>query len=519
MAKNENPSHDYSSGRIYRAGQGMGNENVPPAAPRPAPDNVQKITPQRISWDDDFTSRPVQSQPRPAPPPRPVRPQQSAPPQRQMQQQILPITPGAPKGPGAEYSSPYVKPVQRTVWDEAQTPPPPPKKPGGPKSSSGSGGSGGSGRKPAPKKRGTKIVVSLLLVLLLLSGVALAGVLYTGQLLDPGALGKIVPPLGADPKAYDKKDVVHILIIGIDYEEGRQYGDGLGLTDMILYARYDLKNNKLDLLQIPRDSYVGEERNTGGTGKINALLISGPDKESPINNLAESISTQFKLPVDHYVAMDMDALKTIVDTFGGIRVYVSQDMEYGGSYLPQGWQWLDGNAAEFFVRNRKGEGFARGDIDRLDNQRHFYSALFRRFLNLTPKDVMNLLPVFDHYCNTDISLKDMVGIGVAGLNLKAENVTFAKVPGATGEGLDPTGAGRSLYIIDLYGRGTPEDPGLASLLNQYYRAPEQPVESGALGLPQIQIPGSYALYSPNVQQMADVQAPEGGVDVDVEPVA
>lgn len=363
------------------------------------------------------------------------------------------------------------------------------------------------------KRRWPKVVLCVALALVLL---VTGGYIYLrGSLLDPGALGRILP-VNNTPKAYNDKEVVHILIVGIDNEEGRSYGAGLGLTDMILYARYDLVNNQLNLLQIPRDSYVGESYATGGTGKINALLISGANKDAPINNLVDSIRSQFKLPVDYYVALDMDAMKAIVNTFGGIMVYVPQTMSYGGSTLEQGWRMLDGDAAEFFVRNRKGVGFERGDIDRLDNQRHFYSALFRRLLNLTPGDVAKLMPVFDHYCNTDIGLNDLVGLGVAALSLKPENVLFCKVPGATGPELDPTGSGRSLYFVDLYGRGTQQDPGLAALLNQYFRAPESPVPAQELLLPQLQIPGGYALYPPNVQGMAEVQAPEGQ-DVDVEP--
>lgn len=377
---------------------------------------------------------------------------------------------------------------------------------------------------PLPKgkkrRRWPRVLIALSIILALMVGAVLGAVRYFGGLLDPGAFG-IIENLGGEaaiPKPYSKKDVVHFVIIGIDYEDGRDYGDGLGLTDMILYVKYDLKNNQLNMLQIPRDSYVGEKYPTGGTGKINALLISGENKQNPINNFVGPFESLFQLPIDYYIAMDMDALKTIVDTFGGLKVYVPRDMYYDGSSLSQGWQWLDGDAAEFFVRNRHGKGFERGDIDRLDNQRHFYSALFRRFLNLTPKDVMNLLPVFDHYCNTNLSLTDMVSIGVSALNLKAENVLFCKVPGATGERLDPTGQGRSLYIIDLFGRGTEEEPGLANLLNQHFRDPEHPVPAAELGLPQIQIPAAYPLYPPNVQIMAGVQDPEGGADVDVEPL-
>lgn len=370
---------------------------------------------------------------------------------------------------------------------------------------------------PAPRRKSKKVVwIALLLVVLIGGGLVAFGLGYLDNIFDTGLLGSRVDK-NYVPKEYKKKDVLNFLIVGIDNEEGRDYGAGLGLTDMILYANFDLQNNKLNLLQIPRDSYVGEDAPTGGSGKINAVLMNGPDKNSPINNLADLIEQQFKLPVDHYVAMDMDALKTIVNTFGGLRVYVPQEMSYAGSYLPQGWQWLDGDAAEFFVRNRMGPGFERADIDRLDNQRHFYSALFRRFMNLSPTDIVRLLPVFEHYCNTDIGLTDIFDLCMSALNLQAENVMFCKVPGTTGPELDPTGAGRSLYFIDVYGRGTEEDPGTAALLNQYFRTYGNPVPAEELGLPDIHIPENYTLYPPNIQIMSDVQAPEGGAEVDVEP--
>ena len=269
------------------------------------------------------------------------------------------------------------------------------------------------------------------------------------------------------------------------------------------------------MIQIPRDSYVGENFSTGGTGKINALLNMGPDTQNPIINLTGAFEQLFQLPVDHYVTLDMDALKAIVDTFGGIKVYVPRDMSHEGSYLQQGWRWLDGDSAEFFVRNRYGAGFERSDIDRLDNQRHFYSALFRRFLTATPGDLVNLMPVFAHYCNTDLSLTDLIDLAFSCLSLTAQDVMFCKVPGATGPQLDPTGAGRANYIIDLYGRGTADEPGLANLLNTYFRQPGEEVAAAQMQLPQIQIPAGYALYPPNVQTMGAVQEPEGGADVDV----
>lgn len=185
-----------------------------------------------------------------------------------------------------------------------------------------------------------------------------------------------------------KGDVVNILVCGIDYEEGRAYssdGSNDGMTDMILYCQFDIKGGALRMLQIPRNSLVATQNRkiTLSNGKtyaatnyqINSVALSnGGD----IAALAEVIYDQYKLPIDYYVTIDMQALVEMVDNFGGIEVYIPHDMSFAGSVLKQGYRNLDGASAEFFVRCRHGEGYANSDIDRLNMQRYFYAGLFKR---------------------------------------------------------------------------------------------------------------------------------------------
>lgn len=369
-------------------------------------------------------------------------------------------------------------------------------------------------QKPKKKKRKKwPIVLTVFLVLVAMVG---GGVLwlyaYVDDAFDPGEAGVIATEHNT-PEEF-KGDVFNLLIVGVDNEEGRNYGEGLGLTDMILYANYNTRDNKLNMLQIPRDSYVGEI--SGSNGRINSLLMTGADRENPINNLVACITDQYKLPVDGYIALDMDGFKEIVNKFGGIRVYVPHRISYDGSTLEEGWQWLDGDQAEFFVRARKGEGYDRSDIDRIDVQRHFYSALFRRLMNMTPGDVAKLLPVVAWYCNSDITNDELISLGIKALSLETENVLFCKVPGATSASLDPTGQEREFYYVDVYGRGTEEEPGTANLLNQYFRTFGEQYSADQLNLPKISIPSNIALYPPNVQIMSNIQEEEGGENVDVE---
>ena len=120
-----------------------------------------------------------------------------------------------------------------------------------------------------------------------------------------------------------KGDVVNILVCGIDYEEGRAYssdGSNDGMTDMILYCQFDIKGGALRMLQIPRNSLVATQNRkiTLSNGKtyaatnyqINSVALSnGGD----IAALAEVIYDQYKLPIDYYVTIDMQALVEMVD--------------------------------------------------------------------------------------------------------------------------------------------------------------------------------------------------------------
>ena len=143
-----------------------------------------------------------------------------------------------------------------------------------------------------------------------------------------------------------KGDVVNILVCGIDYEEGRAYsndGSNDGMTDMILYCQFDIKGGALRMLQIPRNTLVTTSNRTitlssGKTYKasnyqINSVALSNGGS---IAALAEVIYDQYKLPVDYYVTINMEALTEVVDNFGGIEVYIPHDMEYNGSYPGQG---------------------------------------------------------------------------------------------------------------------------------------------------------------------------------------
>ena len=88
--------------------------------------------------------------------------------------------------------------------------------------------------------------------------------------------------------------------------------------------------------------------------------------------LCTLVSNMYQLPIDGYMTIRLEMLVQLVDTFGGIELYVPQEMDYKGSHLDQGYQTLNGDACEFLLRTR--HIYNNGDIGRLNMQRQFYAG-------------------------------------------------------------------------------------------------------------------------------------------------
>ena len=302
-----------------------------------------------------------------------------------------------------------------------------------------------------------------------------------------------------------KGDVVNILVCGIDYEEGRAYssdGTNDGMTDMILYCQFDIKGGALRMLQIPRNSLVatkGRKVNLSN-GKtyavsnyqINSVALSN---DGNIAALAEVIYDQYKLPIDYYVTIDMQALVEMVDNFGGIEVYIPHDMSFAGSALKQGYRNLDGSSAEFFVRCRHGEGYSNSDIDRLNMQRYFYAGLFKRVRSMGITDVLSQLDlVFRNYIHTDMDLTTIAKMLVSFTRIDSANIMLAQTP--VFMGVPNVGKTDS---FDGYSCVVPDAGSIAELLNTYFRNYTGPVSAEELNLVTSDWPHGTASTSANVQ--------------------
>lgn len=337
----------------------------------------------------------------------------------------------------------------------------------------GKGGAGPYGPNGKKKKKGGWWKV-LLGTLLAIAVIFFGTVVFIMHAIAPSAGSISLNQLINTPKEYAGKEF-NLLVVGIDRstETGQETDSQVddGMTDMILYLHFNNETGQVKMLQIPRNIFVTTDASFSGNYQINAIAkTQGSNGGNNISALADEIYNIFGLHVDGYLSVRLEALTQIIDTFGGIQVYVPQDMDYGGSHLSQGYQTMDGAAAEFFLRTR--HIYADSDLGRLRMQRYFYAALFARMRSMTVWDIAKLLPVITSQMETDLSATELVSVAVSMLKISSSNIMFGQVPVYMGQAISYNG--NSTVVVARQET--------ADLLNEYFRENTGPVDASQLNI-------------------------------------
>ena len=365
------------------------------------------------------------------------------------------------------------------------------------------GGKGGGKKK---KKKGTwwKILLITLLVILLIFGGAYA--LIMGAIAPKGGSIKL-NQLVNTPKEFQDKEL-NILVTGVDRSSTGDLSAGAandsnvndGMTDMILYVHFNNETGELKMLQIPRDTMVTTDTSVSGNYRINGVAkTQGSDNNNNMAALCELVADQYKIPIDGYITIRLEMLTELVDLFGGVEINVPVDVDYsaigqGNSVIHAGYQTLDGTAMEFLLRARK--VYPDGDIGRLNMQRQFYAALFRKLKSIgNIWDVAKLTPAVLNYMETDLNASTLISFAISMLKIDSNKIMIAQMPVISG----PQYQGQAL----LY-PARQED---ADILNEYFRENTGPVDASQLNLCDnvIDLSG-YSATDPNIQVMGGLMS-------------
>ena len=287
-------------------------------------------------------------------------------------------------------------------------------------------------RKDKRKKRGhpvLKVILGILIAIL----VMIAGfVSYSTYVNGWGWQGIIATMMGHNQETLKELDEFRILLLGVSKDIDSE------LTDTIMVAAYDPKTQTATLLSIPRDTFIGKNKeNANSYDKINALYQKGPEKTlAAVNEITG-------LGIEYYAVIDNKALIETVDAIGGVDFDVPIRMKYDDPTqdleidLQPGMQKIDGAKAEQLLRfrhNNDGTSYSSeygdNDIGRMRTQREFITETVKQTLQL--KNVIKLKELIDIvYKNvqTNVQLSNIKDYIPYAIEFDTSNVETAVLPG------------------------------------------------------------------------------------------
>jgi polyisoprenyl-teichoic acid--peptidoglycan teichoic acid transferase len=265
------------------------------------------------------------------------------------------------------------------------------------------------------------VIVSCILCLLLIGGVSVK--LYInhiiGEIIESGVKEVIVPEY-IEPQEEPLLPIgrVNILLLGID--DAR--------ADTIMLFSIDTDNQRADIISIPRDTYYHRPGyDTLGQRKINAAYGIRGDFSEKSRSVGQAVSNLLGMPIDHYVRLDFEAAREIVNHLGGVEYNVPVDITNNSrtvTYIPKGLQVLDGQKALTFLRFR---GYRMADLDRIKAQQSFVKAVAEK--SKTNPNILSIIQQAATYTKTSMSQGEIEDITKRLIKYDMKNVQSHMIPG------------------------------------------------------------------------------------------
>lgn len=228
----------------------------------------------------------------------------------------------------------------------------------------------------------------------------------------------------------EENDPVTILVLGIDDSKVTYQKDSDSKrSDTIMLLTIDPKRNKVQLLSIPRDTYY--KIKGYDNYKINAAFSRGGLKLA-IKTIEEFTNRK----IDHYITVEYNAIKELVDAIGGIDIYTPEYKYEDPSTIPpliidfeEGMHHLNGEDSVKYLRMRKVyEGDQ--DVERIKAQQGFLMKVFEKIND--PKIILKvpkLVGIANRNLDTDLSYGELSYLATYATTLEKEDIEMKTAPG------------------------------------------------------------------------------------------
>lgn len=219
----------------------------------------------------------------------------------------------------------------------------------------------------------------------------------------------------------------NILLLGVDANGSKSDPWTGARSDTIVVMNIDPKTHSVNAISVPRDSKVYLQ--DGSVQKINAAhAIGGVDMTK------QTVEQSLGIKIDRYIEVSDQAVENLVNTLGGVPIYVEQNMFYDDFsghlhvHLRKGNDILDGKNAVGYLRFRH-DGL--GDIGRTQRQQWFLRALLQKMQSpqAIPK-IPDMINIAKTYVKTDMSLIELSRYAALAKSFDTSKIEVATLPGS-----------------------------------------------------------------------------------------
>ena len=292
-----------------------------------------------------------------------------------------------------------------------------------------------------------------------------------------------------------KKDFYTFLVLGTDKSQSN--------TDTIMVVSYDVANQRLSLMSIPRDTMVNAKWDIK---KINSVYsVLGMD------GLKAHIKNLIGFAPDYYVKIDLEAFVELVDLIGGVEVDVPREMKYKDPWqdlvidLQPGLQKLNGQQAMGLVRWRHNDDYTKGydDKGRMETQQLFLKAMFKQCLALKNwTKISGYIDIFYRDVDSDLKLGEMLWFAQRAMSLQTEDFRTFSMPGNyNASAWSRTYHNYQSYVTVFAGE-------MLELVNKYFNPYTHDITRAELDIMSINADGSLTSTSGYLADSRAAQAPD-----------